>query len=161
VEHLAERGHRRVAYLDGGGVHRVRSTSDVAERREAALRELDRRGILASDGWISGGSGGEISGNLALAAEQWRAADPETRPTAFLAYDEWLALDLIKALDAQVVRVPEAVSVCAVAAAGGPAYHGQPLSCCCFDFLGMGIEAVRLPQFRENGDGLTGGKPAE
>ncbi|MEI8244170.1 MAG: GntR family transcriptional regulator, partial [bacterium] len=146
VAHLAERGHRRMAYVDGGATHMVRYTyepgaalmwrnsSDVVERREAALRELKRLNLLADDGWITpGNDAGGVQGNLALAAEQWRQADPDVRPTAFLTYDEHVALALMAALDRHGVKVPEDVSVCAAAAAGGPAYRGRPLSCCRFD----------------------------
>ena len=157
VEHLAERGHRRIVYVDGGTTHPVkytyeqgavlmwRNSSDVVERREAALRELERLNLLADDGWITpGGATGGVQANLALAAEQWRQADPAERPTAFLTYDEHVALALMAALDRQGVRVPDDVSVCAAAAAGGPAFQGLPLSCCRFDFIGMGLRAVEL-----------------
>jgi GntR family transcriptional regulator of arabinose operon len=156
VDHLAEHGHRRMAYLDGRATGAVRYTyepgaalmwrnsSDVVERRGAALAELERLNLLATDGWISAGGSGDAAGNLALAAEQWRQADPDERPTAFLTYDEHVALALMAALDRQGVQVPEDVSVCAVAAAGGPAYRGRPLSCCRFDFIGMGLRAVDL-----------------
>jgi GntR family transcriptional regulator of arabinose operon len=95
-----------------------------------------------------------VAGNLALAAEQWRQADPDRRPTAFLTYDEHVALDLIAALDRQGVSVPDDVSVCAAAVAGGPAFRGRPVSCCRFDFLGMGLRAVELLAQRIRGPEL-------
>jgi GntR family transcriptional regulator of arabinose operon len=167
VAHLADRGHRRIVYVDGGGIHPVkytyeqgavlmwRNSSDVVERREAALGELERLNLLADDGWITpGGATGGIQANLALAAEQWRQADPDRRPTAFLTYDEHVALDLIAALDRQGVSVPDDVSVCAAAVAGGPAFRGRPVSCCRFDFLGMGLRAVELLAQRIRGPEL-------
>ena len=55
------------------------------------------------------------------------------RPDGLVIWDDNLVDSALSGIVAAGVRVPDEVSVCAAAAAGGPAFQGLPLSCCRFD----------------------------
>lgn len=153
LEYLAKRGHRRIAYLDGQSTYAVcyvqdpghtlfvRKSSDVLERR-AVIAEVRARGRLSEGGPALEVSSFEAPHDSAGVAKAWKQG-PE-RPTAFLACDEGTAVSLIRELSAIGVRVPEDVSVCAVAGAGDARFEGHPLTYCRYDFSAMGVQAVRI-----------------
>jgi LacI family transcriptional regulator len=99
VDHLVDRGYRRVAYVGVG----TGATSRV--RRDAAAAALRRRGVTAP--LIA----------YAVAADTWRApADLAAElavdlPDAILCFDDKLALGLMDALRSLGVRVPDDVGL--------------------------------------------------
>jgi DNA-binding LacI/PurR family transcriptional regulator len=64
-------------------------------------------------------------------------------PTALLTDSNLSALMLMNELSRRGLRVPEDISVCAVASDSNTV-AGHRLTCCRFDFLGMGRKAVGL-----------------
>jgi DNA-binding LacI/PurR family transcriptional regulator len=164
VQHVAELGHQRIAYIDGVPSETVRSTrdvgktvlvrtsSDVVERRVAAEAELARRGLLRDDTVIPLGLD-SVEESLGILAAQFCGA--RAGVSAFLTYDEAVALSLIRHLARRGMRVPEDVSVCAVAGAGDAFHEGRPLTYCRFDFVGMGRQSLRLLAERCRAPGLT------
>ncbi|NQT93057.1 MAG: GntR family transcriptional regulator [Lentisphaerae bacterium] len=160
AKHLAALGHRRVAYVDMaparvaeiGKARRqqiIMRSSDMAERRVEALKALDAFHVAHSDLMI----GDVYTAAVADLVEAWRN-DPDP-PTAFLAYDENVALWLVESLDRAGIRVPEDVSVCAAAGSSEALFHGRPLSYCRYDFMGMGREAVKILRQRCLKPGVT------
>jgi DNA-binding LacI/PurR family transcriptional regulator len=154
VAHLAALGHRRVFYASGHTQDVVvslrdlrrplltRDKSDVRERREAALHALRERGML----------GGEYA--PAATDEQWPAmaaqqlAQERTRPdrpTAVLVESDFAANALLKELLVRGIRVPEDISLCAVAGSDDPSLRGSlAWTYCRFDFTRMGRAAAEL-----------------
>ena len=154
VEHLAGIGHRRVAYVadrsqkpvvnprDAKGQLMVRDFSDTRERREESVRCLRQRGMFsghlepADARW-------DWAVQAAKLATQWR--HQSDRPTAILTDDENAASALMQELRRCGLRIPEDVSVCAVGGTGEFAQKtGERITCCHFDFAGMGRKAVEL-----------------
>ena len=66
------------------------------------------------------------------------------KETAFLAYDADIAVKMIQELAAAGIRVPEDVSVCAVAGAGDAVCGGRPITYCRYDFVEVGRKSVSL-----------------
>ena len=155
VAYLAELGHRRVAFAAGHSRMRVvrpddeestlliRDSSDARERRDESVRALRERGMLTDVGvsqeirendlWI-----GPVADDLHL-----RRGDSDC-PSAVVTDSNFSALVLLKELARRGLRVPEDVSLCAVASDGDVAINGQCLTCCRFDFVGMGRKAIDL-----------------
>jgi len=155
VEHLAELGHRRIAYLDGFSTDTLQpgdpaiETSDVIERREGYLHAMQRLG-LAEHAKVFGVPLGRADvGTAAVAQFIKKAPEP---PTAVLAYDTGLARALFAALVSAGLRVPQDCSLAAVAGASD-AQIG-PLTCTCnrVRFSEMGQRGVELlAERRANG----------
>lgn len=147
VEHLASLGHRRIAYLgspDRRGVavtgedrFRVPNPSDARERREGVLAAAAACGLPEISTFSV------ASADRALLEECLaRMFDPSgKRPTAVVLESDIAAPDVIRGLAQQGLRVPQDISVCAVAGAGGPAEESG-LTYCRFDFYKMGRKAV-------------------
>jgi DNA-binding LacI/PurR family transcriptional regulator len=102
VAHLADLGHRRIAYLIGP------RTEDVVNRRVTAFCEaLDERGLPARADWILPhtwdvvGTGEHLDRLL---------ADPHP-PTAILTWYDTAAEDLFRAARMRGLRIPEDLSV--------------------------------------------------
>ena len=155
VAHLSALGHGRVAYVcshpeqavcsprNARKVLFVRDSSDTRERRAESLRLLGRRGMLCGQWEVP--AGGMSPGWLAAVGEALgRSSGKTARPTAILTDSESLALRLIAELERRGLRVPADISVCALASAGGRAPGDGHLTCCRFDFEGMGRTAVKL-----------------
>ena len=93
VDHVVERGYRRVAYVGPG------SGASDALRRAASSEALERHGIGPLRFFDSGPNGWR---DASIAAEQL-AADP---PEAVICYDDKLALSLLDALHSTRLAVP-------------------------------------------------------
>ncbi len=145
VGHLASLGHRRLAYVQA---RRGRATddeeSDAVERREGFARAVRAAGLAAHDPvlTVDPEAGREALAGLLAAAEGPGSA------TAVVTYDEAVAEQLVARLAAAGRRVPQDVSVAAVAGpdAGGP--HPGGLTCCRMDFWAMGTQAMEVLELR-------------
>jgi DNA-binding LacI/PurR family transcriptional regulator len=97
--HLAELGHRRIAYLAG-----ISGTHTAQDRRQAYLRlmaDSGSRPVILDGGVGSAASERAVDDYLAL----------DERPTAIIAANDMLAFGLMSALGARGIRVPEDVSI--------------------------------------------------
>jgi len=157
VSHLAGLGHRRVVYVTTSGQTEVRDphnlknvlllnrSSDVRERREESLKAMQEHGMRATEM--------NLSEEIGIAADGWTALTSAvvarmiklpTRPTALLTENDVTAVHLADALQRQGLRVPEDVSVCALAGNNAVTYHGRTVTSCRFDFVSMGRMAMKV-----------------
>ena len=153
VAYLAALGHRRVACAvppsqkavvrpeTGQPVLLVRDSSDVRERRAESLGVLRESGLLAGE-WPPRGTSAHWT--VFAADELHRQKRRADRPTAVLTDSNYSARRLLEALAQRGVRVPEDVSVGTVASDGDAPFGEPRLSCCRFDFVGMGRKASEL-----------------
>ncbi|WP_413739964.1 LacI family DNA-binding transcriptional regulator [Sodalis sp. RH14] len=102
LEHLYALGHRRMAYVAGPA-----ASSTAQERRACFIREMARLGCPVPEGFIIAGSYQGESGRLAAAA-LLECAPP---PTAILAPNDFVALEIIALLNERGLRVPDDISV--------------------------------------------------
>lgn len=153
---LAALGHRRVMYaspdsrkrvadpLDRQRTLFVRDSSDLRERREHSLRALREAGVTATD---AGDPLPErdFRRHAETVLDQWQRLAPAVRPTAILADSDWSAEILLDKLRRRGIRVPDDVSLCAVAGDAEPGHRASHrIACCHFDFTGMGRRAAEL-----------------
>jgi len=153
VRHLVELGHRRIQYV-GRDPHIVNQvgknralllrSSDHIERHESAVRVLSATpGIHWDDTSLANLTN---YSHLPELVPGWlRGAE---RPTAFLVDDNGLAAELIAQFKAAGARVPEDVSVCAVAGPLVPDPHPGTVTGIGFDFVAMGRKAAELLKWR-------------
>jgi LacI family transcriptional regulator len=155
AEHLVACGHRCVAVANGSSLHKVSDplhperpllawhSSELFERREAGLAALAACGLHASEIVCDGTS----SDWATTVVERLRPMlDRSDRPTALLTDSDLSAHPLHTALSRAGIRVPEDLSLCAVAGSAGYAQRESlHITCCHMDFLGMGrLAAERL-----------------
>ena len=155
VSHLAALGHRQVTYIDTDSKSEVvkadtdpttilvRDSSDVRERRAESLQAMDDAGLRAEvwtqpvgmkpPEWMA-----TVMGRL---DDLWSGPD---RPTVLLLGNNYSAERLVDALARRGRRVPEDLSVAAVASDSDVRLTGQALTACRFDFVGMGRQAFDL-----------------
>jgi DNA-binding LacI/PurR family transcriptional regulator len=100
VEHLADLGHRDIAFVDGG-----RGTI-ATDRRSGYLRAMRRRG-LDDRVRVLAGDQTEVAGSSAAQ----ELVGSEHPPTAVVTYNDRVALGLLDGLLRAGVAVPEEVSV--------------------------------------------------
>jgi DNA-binding LacI/PurR family transcriptional regulator len=118
VRHLAELGHRDIAYLDGG------SGVIAAERRRGYIRAMRRAGLSEWSRVVPGGSdeeAGARAGRELLAAVGFSQVSPEgvhaspdapaVLPTAVVAFNDRSAVGLLDVFVRAGVDVPGQVSV--------------------------------------------------
>lgn len=161
---LAAYGHRRVAYVARLGQDPVinpgnpqvallvRESSDVRERHADSVAALRERHIQVDDWAFSG----IVSEGIAAAADQLQVLRRSPgHPTAVLTDSNHCAFEIMKELGNRGLRVPEDVSVGAVAADGDMTMGGKTLTCCRFDFTGMGRKAIELLSERRRTRPLT------
>ena len=153
VAHLAALGHRRVAYAamhsqrqvhlrDNPQELMLRDSSDERERRDGTVCALREDGMRA-EVWNQSGLHSADWATV-TADELRRRARAADRPTALVTDSNHAALALLKALARRGLRAPDDISVCAVASDSDAAFDGRPLTCCRFDFIGMGRKAIDL-----------------
>jgi len=153
AEYLAALGHRHVAYVAGPPRQLVknprdpqvtllvRDSSDSRERRAESLRALGERNMQVED-WTFSEAGTEgVHATADKLQRLFRAAD---HPTVVLADNNRCALGLLREIESRGLRVPEDISVCAVASDSDMAAGDRTLTCCRFDFTGMGRKAIAL-----------------
>ena len=100
VDHLVERGHRRIVHVDGG-VGTI-STS----RRDEFLRAMDAHGLAADARVLTGG----LTRLEGYAAARTMIDDP-LLPTAVIGFNDEVAVSVLEALLHAGHRVPDDVSV--------------------------------------------------
>ncbi len=100
VDHLVDLGHRRIAYVDGGG-------GVIAAGRRRGYTRAMRRHRLGGELRVVGGDSSEESGGRAARVLFGSGQDP----TAVVAYNDHCAVGLLDALLRSGVAVPGAVSV--------------------------------------------------
>jgi len=98
VDHLAERGYRRLAYVGAGG-----GAEDVLRRR-AAIDAADRAGLARPTLYDAGLEGWRDPAAIAAQLE-------ENLPDAVMCFDDKLALALVDVLRTRGVEVPRDVAV--------------------------------------------------
>jgi len=105
VAHLIRDGHSRIAFVGG-----PLSIRQVADRREGAVRALERAGLSADDLHLI------VTPALNVAAGQRAGATlaelpAAQRPTAVVCANDLLALGVLQEMTAQRIRVPEDISL--------------------------------------------------
>lgn len=164
VAYLAAQGHRRVAYASHSSPQRVarpdneeatllvRDSSDSRERRDESVNALRERGMLLGVWTLPKEEKGE-----------WATPAPEDLfgrigsaggATALVTDSNYGLPLLLKELARRGLRVPQDVSVCAVASDKDATFEDRRLTCCRFDFLGMGRKAIELLSERCRKPGL-------
>lgn len=156
VAHLAALGHRRVAYVGTPSRQKVRRVADVQstvlvrdsselrERRDECLKALREKGMLVE---FTGLTGEEPDGRVVpswVPEELCRRIRSADGPTVVVAGSNYVARDLAVEVERLGVRVPEDLSICALASAQDTGLKGRELTCCKVDFFGMGRTAIEL-----------------
>jgi DNA-binding LacI/PurR family transcriptional regulator len=100
VDHLVERGHRRIVHVDGG--EGTISTS----RREEFLRAMDAHGLRADARVLTGG----LTRLEGYTAARTMLDDPRL-PTAVIGFNDEVALSVLESFLHAGYRVPQDVSV--------------------------------------------------
>jgi LacI family transcriptional regulator, galactose operon repressor len=105
VSHLLEDGHTRIAFVGG-----PLSIRQVADRRDGALRALDRAGASPDDLYMI-----ETPALNVAAGQRAGAAIAELpaarRPSAVFCANDLLALGVLQEMTAQRIRVPDSISL--------------------------------------------------
>jgi LacI family transcriptional regulator len=105
VSHLLEAGHEWIAFVGG-----PLSIRQVADRREGAVRALERAGRTAADLDVIETPALNVSaGQRAGAAIAELAAD--ARPTAVFCANDLLALGVLQEMTNHRIRVPEGIAI--------------------------------------------------
>jgi DNA-binding LacI/PurR family transcriptional regulator len=100
VDHLAELGHREIAYVDGG-------SGAIATARRRAYRAAMRRRDLADGVRVIRG-GDSLDAGVAAAR---LVLDGRRRPTAVIGYNDDVAAGLLESFASAGIRVPRDVSI--------------------------------------------------
>ena len=105
VAHLIGDGHSRIAFVGG-----PLSIRQVADRREGAVRALERAGLSADDLHMI------VTPALNVAAGQGAGAElaelpAAHRPTAVFCANDLLALGVLQEMTAQRIRVPDSITL--------------------------------------------------
>jgi DNA-binding LacI/PurR family transcriptional regulator len=103
VAHLAQKGHRRIAYL---GDHPANLSLRQVERREGYLEEMQRRrlsteGLLLQEGYVM----------TAQMCHRLLSLPPDQRPTAVVLEDDTMAVGVYNAVRSAGLRIPEDLAV--------------------------------------------------
>lgn len=157
VAHVVAQGHRHIRYL-GWDPHQVIMVggqpgrpleivqADSIERRAAVAREVATHPEVRFDEviapWFPDSERHKAEAFIADMIARWQRESD--RPTVFIVDSDMAANDLIRALAAQGVRVPDDVSVCAVAGCGVVTAGGLSIAQARCNFRGMGRKAVEL-----------------
>jgi len=143
MRHLAELGHRRIAFVKG-----PRRNADARERLRGYRDAMRRAGATADDRRELAGDFTEESGAAAARA----ALEIAPRPTALFAANDSMAVGALSALAAAGVRVPEEISVAGFDDIPIARYVTPPLTTLRVDVaelgrraLGLLLEAIRQP----------------
>ena len=136
VEHLAERGHRRIAYvntfiLPGEGGH----PPSIESRERSFLKTMAERELAAYPG-------SEL--RLAPADRVATLLGADNPPTAFVCYNDSMAAMVIAALHERGFRVPLDFSVVGIDDAGIGEITSPPLTSVHSPYLEMGGKAGEL-----------------
>ncbi|MEI8243294.1 MAG: substrate-binding domain-containing protein [bacterium] len=157
VRQVLELGHRRLLYVEralasstltpGANDPLPLKPSDAIERRDAVSAELRAAAPVRWD-VVALWNEGDVKETAFRSAWDRAASAWSGRPTVVLTDDEVMARTVALELAELGLRVPEDVSVCALAMAGEVKLGDRPLTGCRFDFVSMGQQAVSLLQNR-------------
>lgn len=105
IAHLLEQGHRRIAFVGG-----PMSLRQVADRRDGAIKMLERAGRTAADLHVI-----ETTA-LHVAAGRWAGArvaelPAARRPTAIFCANDLLALGALQEMTSRQIKVPDAIAI--------------------------------------------------
>jgi LacI family transcriptional regulator len=103
VEHLIERGHRRIGHLQGY----QRSYGDRL-RRETFEEVLREHGLEVHEEWIRGDGSCTVEDGFRSMGEMLDLAE---RPTAIAATSDLLAIGAVKQLKSRGLRIPEDMAI--------------------------------------------------
>jgi LacI family transcriptional regulator len=105
VSHLLDGGHERIAFVGG-----PLSTRQVADRRDGAVRALERAGRTADDLLLIETPALNVqAGQRAGAAIAELAA--ASRPTAVFCANDLIALGVLQEMTGRRIRVPEQIAI--------------------------------------------------
>jgi DNA-binding LacI/PurR family transcriptional regulator len=102
VEHLVQRGHKRIAYIGG-----LPTISTTAQRNEGYIRALTKHGIEVDKQLVRFGDSKHESGKL-LAAELLDLPKP---PTAFFTGNSLITLGALETIHTRGKRIPEDIAI--------------------------------------------------
>jgi DNA-binding LacI/PurR family transcriptional regulator len=119
MDHLLEKGHRRIAYVTGPADH----SSDM-ERLGAYRQALEARGQTWEADLVVGGDGWPDGGRRALETLMARTQPP----TAVFCYNDMTAIGLLRAAHEMAIRVPGAMAVVGFDDISLAAYVDPPLT---------------------------------
>ncbi len=135
VEHLAQLGHRRIAFLN---IEHIETNALRMEGYREGLAELN---LPFKKEWLVQGNGLEGGARAAL---QLLTLQPKDRPTAILAFSDEQALGAIQAIMRFGLRVPEDISVVGTGGREPPITVGLPeLTSMRFDSAELGCAAIK------------------
>ena len=105
VSHLLEAGHERIAFVGG-----PLSTRQVSDRRDGAVRALERAGRASGDLQVLETPALNVSAGQKAAAI---LADlpAEIRPTAVFCANDLLALGVLQEMTSRRIRVPDGIAI--------------------------------------------------
>lgn len=129
--HLAENGHRRIAYLAGP------STSMSSEEREAGLRRA-LTGI-AKPQIVPCGATSEAGYDTAMQL----LSDPAKRPTALFCFNDLMAIGVYRAANKLGLRIPDDLSVVGFDDIDIAPVMGPPLSSVSYSMRDVGRRVAR------------------
>jgi LacI family repressor for deo operon, udp, cdd, tsx, nupC, and nupG len=136
TRHLLELGHTRIAYI--GNKYSGRSNLD----RLAGFRaEMEAAGLSASDQYIYDAPGNG-PGNGLPAVQHFLGYDEQ--PSAYVCYNDMIAIGVLKGLQQHGILVPEQVSVAGFDNITFSAYTNPPLTTFDQPKRFIGAEAARL-----------------
>ena len=133
LDHLAERGHDRIAFIGGPNL------GDIEERRNAYLAYMRDRGTLV-EGYVQDSTNTLAGGRLALK----RLLDQAQWPTAVVAATDVLAIGALNGAHQAGLAVPRDLSVTGFDDTPLAAYTVPPLTTLRMPVADMVAEAVRL-----------------
>jgi LacI family transcriptional regulator len=136
VEALAERGHRRVAYISGRPAMLPIRQRLAAFKRFARMRNLERDASLFECSDLTFAGGYEAGRKL------WDAAS--RKPTAIVAFSDVVAVGLLRFLDENRINVPDEVSVVSFDGTAVGEFTHASLSTVVTPMYEIGREAFRL-----------------
>src|SRR5262249_18401200 len=142
VAHLIEAGHIRIAFVGG-----PLSIRQVADRREGAIRALERAGASADHLHMIVTPALNVAAGLRAGATLAELPSRQ-RPTAVFCANDLLALGVLQEMTAQRIRVPEDISLIGYDDIDFAAAAAVPLSSVRQPRQLLGRTAAQLPHRR-------------
>ncbi|GAB2574875.1 LacI family DNA-binding transcriptional regulator [Gracilibacillus alcaliphilus] len=102
VDHLIQRGHRRIGFIAGG-----QQSFDGEKRLEGFQESMEQRGLVVSPKDIIRADFTEVSGLLTMKEYLKQEAD---YPTAFISANDEMAMGAIKAVQQKGMQVPNDIA---------------------------------------------------
>ncbi|MFW6289721.1 MAG: LacI family DNA-binding transcriptional regulator [Mariniphaga sp.] len=102
VKHLLEKGHRKIACIQG-----IQGISANSDRVKGYADALQKTGIELREEWIAGNDFGEENGYQ----QTKKLMEKDDRPTAVFALSNLISLGVLRALKELGMKVPDDVSV--------------------------------------------------